>query len=107
MTKTRVIQIRLILSAPPPHVEIPDALNYPLFTETRGFLFNLLEHSHVIRMDVTQLSPGEFEGLRSSGWPMRTRQKVDWWLVGVWASYMVLIGGGFGSLAVLLAQCGK
>lgn len=107
MTKTRVVQVRLILSAPPPHVDIPDALDYPLFTETRAFLFNLLEHSHVVRMDAVQLSPGEFDHLRSTGWPMRARRSTDWWFVGVWVSHIVLILGGFALLAILLSQCLK
>jgi hypothetical protein len=107
MSKTRVVQVRLILSAPPPHVRLPMGVSYPLPPETRDWLFGLMDEAHVIRMDVVQLSPGEFEGLRSSGWPMRAKRSVDWWMVGVWASYMALIGGGFGSLAVLLAQCSK
>ena len=107
MSKTRVVQVRLILSALPPHLELPVGVNHPLPPEARNWLFGLMENAHVVRMDVTQLSPGEFASLRSAGWPMRARQKVDWWLVGVWASYVALIGGGFGSLAVLLAQCSK
>ncbi len=107
MSKTRVVQVRLILSAPPPHIQLPMGVSYPLPPETRDWLFSLMDAAHVIRMDVTQISPGEFEGLRSSGWPMRAKRSVDWWLIGVLASYMVLIVGGFGSLAVLLAQCSK
>ena len=107
MSKTRVVQVRLILSALPPHLELTVGVNHPLPPESRNWLFGLMENAHVVRMDVTQLSPGEFEGLRSSGWPSRTRQKVDWWLVGVWASYMVVITGGFGLLAMMLAACFK
>ena len=107
-TTTRGLQVRLVLSSPAPHLPIPEAQDYPLIAGAREYLFGVLEHAHIVRMDAVQLSPGEFERLRSSGWPSRTRQKVDWWLVGVWASYMVVITGGFGLLAVLLAaQCSK
>ena len=107
MSKTRVVQVRLILSSLPPHIELPVSVNHPLPAESRNWLFGLMNDAHVVRMDVVQLSPGEFDGMRSAGWPMRAKRGVDWWMVGVWASYMALIGGGFGSLAMLLAQCGK
>lgn len=107
MSKTRVVQVRLILSALPPHLELPVGVNHPLPPESRNWLFSLMENAHVVRMDVAQISPGEFEGLRSSGWPMRPKRQVDWWLVGVWASYMVVITGGFGLLAMMLAACFK
>lgn len=106
-TTTRVLQVRLVLSSLPPHLELPVGVNHPLPPESRNWLFGLVENAHVVRMDVTQISPGEFERLRSAGWPMRAKRSVDWWMVGVWASYMALIGGGFGSLALLLAQCSK
>lgn len=107
MSKTRVVQVRLILSALPPHLELPVGVNHPLPPEARNWLFGLMQEAHVVRMDVVQLSPGEFERLRSGGWPTRARQKIDWWLVGVWASYMVVITGGFGLLAMMLAACYK
>jgi hypothetical protein len=107
MSKTRVVQVRLILSALPPHLELPVGVNHPLPPESRNWLFSLMENAHVVRMDVTQLSPGEFEGLRSSGWPMRPKKKVDWWFIGVWVAHIVLILGGFALLAMLLGQCIK
>ena len=107
MSNTRVVQVRLVLSSLPPHLELPVGVNHPLPPESRNWLFGLMQDSHVVRMDVMQLSPGEFDGLRSSGWPMRPKRDVDWWIVGIWAFYMALIVGGFGSLAVLLAQCSK
>ena len=105
MSKTCVVQVRLILSSLPPHIELPVSVDHPMPPDARSWLFGLMQDSHVVRMDVMHLSPGEFEGLRSSGWPMRPKRDVDWWIVGVWVSYMVLIGGGFGTLAMLLAQC--
>lgn len=93
------------LQPPAPHLPIPEAQDYPLIADARGYLFGVLDHSHVVRMDAVQLSPGEFERLMSSGWPTRARQKIDWWFVGVWASYMVMITGGLGLLAMMLAQC--
>ena len=107
MSKTRVVQVRLVLSSLPPHLELPVGVNHPMPPDARSWLFGLMQDSHVVRMDVMQLSPGEFEGLRSSGWPMRAKRSVDWWIVGIWVFYMALIVGGFGSLAVLLAQCSK
>lgn len=107
MSKTRVVQVRLIISAPPPHIKLPMGVSYPLPPETRDWLFSLMDAAHVIRMDVTQISPGEFEGLRSSGWPMRPKKKVDWWFIGVWVAHIVLILGGFALLAMLLGQCIK
>jgi hypothetical protein len=107
MSKTRVVQVRLVLSSLPPHLELPVGVNHPLPPETRDWLFSLMDEAHVIRMDVTQLSPGELERLRSAGWPMRAKRSVDWWLVGVWASYMVVTTGSFGLLAMMLAQCFK
>ena len=107
MSKTRVVQVRLVLSSLPPHLELPVGVNHPMPPDARSWLFGLMQDSHVVRMDVMQLSPGEFEGLRSSGWPMRAKRSVDWWIVGIWVFYMALIGGGFGSLALLLAQCSK
>ena len=106
-SKTRAVNVRLILSSLPPHMELPVSVDHPMPPDARSWLFGLMQDSHVVRMDVMQLSPGEFEGLRSAGWPMRAKRSVDWWIVGVWASYMALIGGGFWSLALLLAQCGK
>ena len=106
-SKTRVVNVRLILSSLPPHIELPVSVDHPMPPDARSWLFGLMQDSHVVRIDVMQLSPGEFEGLRSSGWPMRPKRDVDWWIVGVLASYMILIGGGFGSLALLLAQCSK
>lgn len=104
-TATRVLQVRLIVSTTAPYLSIPEAHDYPLIAEAREYLIGVLEHVHIVRMDTAQLSQGEVERLRSSGWPPRARQKIDWWLVGVWASYMALIGGGFTALALLLAQC--
>ena len=70
-SKTRVVNVRLILSSLPPHIELPVSVDHPMPPDARSWLFGLMQDSHVVRMDVMQLSPGEFEGLRSSGWPMR------------------------------------
>lgn len=60
-TTTRVLQVRLVLSSLPPHLELPVGVNHPLPPESRNWLFGLVENAHVVRMDVTQISPGEFE----------------------------------------------
>ena len=43
MSKTRVVQVRLILSAPPPHIQLPMGVSYPLPPETRDWLFSLMD----------------------------------------------------------------
>ena len=66
-SKTRVVNVRLILSSLPPHIELPVSVDHPMPPDARSWLFGLMQDSHVVRMDAVQLSPGEFERLRSSG----------------------------------------